>query len=200
MTSLKNFQKTQIIVSDISQKGKTRIANISDQKGKPIKIVLSKECTLRTPWNVSAYDGGSRCSLDIMMNEKLHNLVNKIDSDVFNAICKESNRYFKTPPKDLGSWYKSLRKEASKEGYTDTLRTKCTISEDRASFKCWDEDRRPMSISDIRKINWPQSTFACEVALKGVYFQSNSFGVMLEVTNLMVKTEDESCPFEETED
>ena len=92
MTSLKNFQKTQIIVGDICQKGKTRIANIYDQKGKPIKIVLSKECTLRTPWNVSAYDGGSRCSLDIMMNEELHNLVNKIDSDVFNAICKESNR------------------------------------------------------------------------------------------------------------
>ena len=200
MTSIHNFQMTKIAVGDICQKGKTRIANITDDKGKPIKIVLSKDCVLRTPWNVSSYDGSTRCSLDIMINGDLRNLVDKIDTDVFTWISKDSNRYFKTPPKDLASWYKSLRKEASKEGYSDTLRTKCTISEDKASFKCWDEERRQMSVSEIRKINWPQTTFACEVALKGVYFQSNSFGVMLEVTNVMIRPEDESCPFEETED
>ena len=120
MTSIQDFQKTKITVSDICQKGKIRIANIADEKGKPIKIVLSKDCLLRTPWNVSSYDGGTRCSLDIIMNEDLDKLVTKIDTDVFNWVSKDSNRYFKTPPKDLMSWYKSLRKESSKEGYSDT--------------------------------------------------------------------------------
>ena len=200
MTSLKDFQKTSITISDICQKGKTRIANIADEKGRPIKIVLSKDCTLKTPWNVSSYDGGTRCSLDVIMNEDLNKLVTKIDNDVFNWVSSDSNRYFKTPPKDLTSWYKSLRKEASKEGYSDTLRTKCTIAEDKVSFKCWDADKHQMTIAEIRKINWPQSSFACEVALKGVYFQSNSFGPMLEVTNVMITPEDESCPFEEIDD
>ena len=200
MTSIQDFQKTKITVSDICQKGKTRIANIADDKGKPIKIVLSKDCLLRTPWNVSSYDGGTRCSLDIIMNEDLDKLVTKIDTDVFNWVSKDSNRYFKTPPKDLMSWYKSLRKASSKEGYSDTLRTKCTIADDKASFKCWDEDRKSMTVADIRKISWPQSTFACEVALKGVYFQSNSFGPMLEVTNVMIRPEDQSCPFDQIEE
>ena len=50
MISVKDFLKTTtaITVSDISQEGTARIANIADGKGKPIKIVLSKECTLRT--------------------------------------------------------------------------------------------------------------------------------------------------------
>lgn len=57
-----------------------------------------------------------------------------------------------------------------------------------------------MTVADIRNISWPQTTFACEVALQGVYFQSNSFGPMLEVTNVLVKPEDESCLFAETEE
>ena len=69
------------------------------------------------------------------MNEELSNPVDKIDTDVFNWIPEESNRFFKTPPKDLGSWYKPLGKEASQEGYSDTLRTKCTTSDGKASFK-----------------------------------------------------------------
>ena len=105
-----------------------------------------------------------------------------------------------SPPKDISYWYKSIKKEASKDGYSDTLRTKCTITEQRASFTCWDGDRRAMSTSGIKKNNWPQSPFACEVALKRVYFQSNRFGPMLEVTNVMMMAEGESCPFEDIDD
>lgn len=93
MTSIQDYKKTKITISDICQRGKTRIANIADDKGRPIKIGLSKEWTLRTPWNVSSYDGGTRCSFDIIMNEDLHNLVTKIDTDVFNWISNDSNRY-----------------------------------------------------------------------------------------------------------
>ena len=97
MTSLKDFQNTRITVNDICQKGNTIIANMADDKGKPIKIVLSKDRLLKTPWNVSSYDGGTRCSLDIIMSEYLNNLVTKIDTDVYNWVSSDSNRYFKTP-------------------------------------------------------------------------------------------------------
>ncbi|MDA8583356.1 hypothetical protein N9L68_03960 [bacterium] len=129
MTSLKYFQKTTITLSDICQKGKARIANIADEKCRPIKIVLSKYCTLKTPWNVSSYDGGNRCSLDIVMTEEMHNMVTNIDKDVLDWISNATTRYFKTPPTYLSSWYKSVKQESSKEGYSDTLRTKCTITE-----------------------------------------------------------------------
>ena len=65
MTSVEDFLKPKfgtLSVGDISQEGKARIAPILDAKGKPIKLILSKEPVLRTPWPVSSFDGGERCS------------------------------------------------------------------------------------------------------------------------------------------
>ncbi|MDA8583821.1 hypothetical protein N9L68_06290 [bacterium] len=200
MTSLQDFQNTKITLSDICQKGKTIIANIADEKGRPTNIVLSKDCTLNTPWHVSSYDGGSRCSFDIVMTEVMQTMVTNIDKEVLDWTSNDTARYFKSPPKDIPSWYKSVNKEASKEGYSDTLRTTCTIIGEMASFKCWYGDRSAISTGDIKNINWPPSTFACEVALKGVYFQANSFGPMLEVTDVMITPEDQSCPFDEIDE
>ena len=39
-----------IVLTGINAKGIAKIANILDSKGKPIHIILAKECTLRTPW------------------------------------------------------------------------------------------------------------------------------------------------------
>ena len=52
MTTVESFLKPKsgkLFVGDISQKGKARIAPINDSKGKPIKLILSKEAVLRTP-------------------------------------------------------------------------------------------------------------------------------------------------------
>ena len=196
MTSVEEFLKPKfgtLSVGDISQKGKARIANISDAKGKPIKLVISKEPVLRTPWPVSSFDGGERCSLDIVLTPELERLADKIDTEVRGFIEKNSERYFKTPPKE--DWYKSVKKAPSKEGYEGTLRTKLTIKEDSCSFKCWDAAKKPMTIEQIKALDWRSTGIACQVALKGVYFQSNSYGPLLEVTMLMLKPEDEVCPF-----
>ena len=195
-TTLEQFLKPKfgaLSVGDMCQKGKARIANTYDSKGKPIKIFLAKEPVLRTPWQVSSFDGGERCSLDICLTPELQQLGNKIDTEVRSYIEKNFDRYFKNPPKD--DWYKSIIKESSKDGYEGTLRTKVTIKEDKVSFKCWDQDRNLMTVEQIKAIHWPSTGFACQVNLKGVYFQSNSYGPMLEVEMVMVKPEDEVCPF-----
>ena len=54
-----------------------------------------------------------------------------------------------------------------------------------------------MTLEQIKSNHWPGTTFACAVTLKGVYFQSNSYGPLLEVTMLMVRPEDAECPFGE---
>ena len=200
MTTLDQFLEPKfgaLSVGGISQKGKARIAPIYDARGKAVKLILSKEPVLRTPWQVSSFDGGERCSLDICLTPELDNLCTKIDSEVRGFIEINPDRYFKNPPKE--DWYKSLKKESSKEGYDGTLRTKVTIKEDKCSFKCWDEDRKLMSFEQVKAIQWPTTSFACQVSLKGVYFQSNSYGPMLEVDMLMVKPEDQVCPFGESD-
>ena len=201
MTTVQLFLKPKfgaISLGDISQKGKARIAPIHDAKGKPIKLVLSKAAVLRTPWQVSSFDGGDRCSLDIVLTEELEALCSKIDDAVRGAVEKDPNRYFKGPLKE--DWYKPLKKEPSKEGYASTMRTKLTIGEERCSFKCWDADKNPMSIGQIKALHWPTTAFAAAVSLKGAYFQSNSYGPLLEVDMLMVKPEDAECPFGGGED
>ena len=118
MTSVEDFLKPKfgtLSVGEISQKGKARIAPILDAKGKPIKLILSKEPVLRTSWPVSSFDGGERCSLDIVLTPELQRLGDKIDGEVRGFIEKNTERYFKTPPKE--DWYKSIEKEPSKEGY-----------------------------------------------------------------------------------
>ena len=42
-----------------------------------------------------------------------------------------------------------------------------------------------MDIEDVKRIDWPSSSFACEALLQGVYFQANSFGPMLEAKSIM---------------
>ena len=79
------------------------------------------------------------------------------------------------------------------------MRCTCTISDEKASSKCWNGNTRQLAeIEEIKHIDWPSSSFACEVLLKGVYFQANSFGPMLEVRDIMIRTEDDTCPFMDT--
>ena len=196
MTSVTDFLKPKfgaLSVGDISQKGKAKIAPVVDCHGKAVKLTLSKEPTLRTPWSVSSFDGGDRCTLDIVLTDELEQVCTKIDTEVRSAIEKDTTKHFKNPPKD--DWFNSLKKEPSKEGYEGTMGTKLTIRDSSCSFKCWDANKKPMTIQEIKDLHWPSTTFACQVLLKGVYFQSNSCGPMLEVLMLMVKPEDDTCPF-----
>ena len=126
MTTVKEFLKPSkaLPIGDICQTGKARVAHVFDEKGKPVRVVFAKDCSLRTPWQVSSFDGSTRCSLDIIMNEELEAFVNKIDASVLKWVQDDPTRYFKSPPNDISAWFKSLKKEASKEGYSSTMRTK----------------------------------------------------------------------------
>lgn len=99
------------------------------------------------------------------------------------------------PPKE--DFYKSLTKEASKEGNASTMRIKLAVGEDRCSFKCWDENKQLLTVGQINAVHWPSTTFACSATLKGVDFQINSYWPLLDVTMLTVKPEDEACPLED---
>ena len=134
------------------------------------------------------------------MDAEFEELVDKIVKDVFEWIERDPQRYFKHTPTYLSAGYTPLRKESTREGYCGTLRTKCTIGESKASFKCWDVDQNPMAFDDIKSIDWPNIAFACEAALNGLYFHSSFFGPMMEVTNVMIRADDQSCPFNNEHD
>ncbi len=66
---------------------------------------------------------------------------------------------------------------------------------DRPSAKFWTTDKQPL---DHTKLSWRDSEFAAQVRLKSIWFQSHrSFGACLEVTHLLVRQRDLSCPFDD---
>ena len=105
MTSVVEFLKPKFGVlsfGDINQKGKARIANIFDARGKPIKLNLCKEPVLRTPWQVSSFDGGERCTLDVVLTPELERVADKIDSDVLVLSRKIQIVILRLLPKRIG--------------------------------------------------------------------------------------------------
>ena len=128
---MKDFQKTTITPSDICHKGNTRIANSVDEKGRPIKIVLSKDCTLKTPWNVSSYDGGSRCSLDIAMTEEMQNMATKrgVHTNLGeDSIDADTLKLFKT--QDLS--YVTLKKQSEQTKIGEGCAAEVSLAPSRA--------------------------------------------------------------------
>ena len=81
-----------ISVGYISQTGKAEIAPIVDADGKPIKTTWSRKPFLKTPWSVSSFDGGERCTLYISLSDELEKLALKVDAEVKAFIEKGADK------------------------------------------------------------------------------------------------------------
>ena len=93
--------------------------------------------------------------------------------------------------------YTSLRRPASKEGYSDTFRCKCSIREKSCSFKVWDlEKQTQLSVADIKQVTWPESRMAIVAQLSGVYFQAGGCGAVMNIKSIGLTTCSAECPFE----
>ena len=112
---------------------KSRIAPVT-RDGKPVLITLSSKPVLTTPFSPwPAYDGGERCSIDFRLTPELEQLATWIDSVIQKQVQSSPTTWYSKVPKNLETLYNSCRRTASKEGYTDTFRTKCSMRVKTAS-------------------------------------------------------------------
>ena len=84
--------------------------------GQAVKLTLSKQPVLTTPFAPSAYDGGVRVSLDIRLTSELEKLADEIDAAVLAHVKKNAATYWKKPPKDPEKWSQPVRFGWSFEG------------------------------------------------------------------------------------
>ena len=187
-------------LGEVNATGKSRIANLSGKGGKPIRVLLAKGCTLRTPFQCKSFDGTSdRCSLDLCMTDELSKFADFIDTAVLALVKESPAAYFKKPPADVASIYQSVRRTASKPEYSDTLRTKITLGA-KPSCKIWGPDKNLLTCEDVGELDWPSSRLAVGVQISGVWFLAASSGAMINVCQLMVQPGDVSCPFGTSDD
>ena len=141
---------------------KSRIAPIT-LKGKPVTIMLSCTPELQTPFSPwPSYDGGERTSLDIVCTPELARLAQHIDSVIEKQVTADPTRWWSKVPKNLEDLHTSARRTASKAGYQDTFRTKCSFREKSTSFKAWDLEckgalGRVMSVDELKGLDWVNS-------------------------------------------
>ena len=187
-----------LTVGDIN--GKTRTANIFADN-KTLRVILSQKATLTTPWQVSSFDGTSdRCSLDLIVTEEnlLGEFVDKVDEQILAFVKQNISRYSKQSVDDLVRSFRPLRRQASKEGYSDTLRCKLTLSDNKCSAKAWDGNKTPLSPAELKELDWPGCKLAVVVTISGVYFQAGSWGGILNthmIQCLANASPSRACPF-----
>ena len=175
---------------------KSRIAPIT-QNGKPIHICLASIPNLRTPFSPwPSYDGGERTSLDLVCTPELARLAEHIDSVILKQVKAEPGKWFGKIPKNLDDMHVSARRAASKEGYQDTFRTKCSFRDKSTSFRAWDlEEKKPLLVDELKTLDWANSRIACVVQLSGVYFQASGFGAVLNIKSMGLRAASAECPF-----
>ena len=178
---------------------KSRIAPVT-RDGKPILITLSAKPELTRPFSPwPSFDGGDRCSLDFRITPELESLANHIDGVIQKQVQSSPTTWYSKVPKNLEGLYNSCRRAASKEGYSDTLRSKCSLREKSASFTAWDlEKQTQLTVDQLKQeVDWPNSEMAVVVQLSGVYFQAaTGYGPVLSVKQVGLRTASAECPFE----
>ena len=122
-----------------------------------------------------------------------------VDSAVFDFVKNSKERYIKGNA-DLTTTFRPCRRKASKEGYSDTLRCKITLSATKCSAKAWDANKDPISPALLKELDWPACKMAVAVAVSGCYFQAGTWGPILNVHLLQVAPQDRSCPLGAAED
>ena len=175
---------------------KSRIAPVT-QNGMAVTICLSATPDLQTPFSPwPSYDGGERTSLDLICTPELQRLAEHIDSVILKEVRADPGRWFSKTPKNLDDMHVSARRPASKEGYQDTFRTKCSFREKGASFKAWDlEKRQALTIDELKNLDWPNCRLAIVAQLSGVYFQASGYGAVVNIKSIGLRAASAECPF-----
>ena len=176
---------------------KSRIAPVT-LNGMTVTICLSSTPDLRTPFAPwPSYDGGERTSLDLVCTEGLERLAEHIDSVILKQVRADTSKWWSKPPKNLDDMHVSARRPASKEGYQDTFRTKCSFREKNASFKAWDlEKRQALTIDELKNLDWPNCRLAIVAQLSGVYFQASGYGAVVNIESIGLRAASAECPFD----
>ena len=176
---------------------KTRIAPVT-QNGKPVFITLCATPDLQTPWSVwPSYDGGARCSVELLVTPQLQKLGDHIDKVVLETVKANPSQWFSKTPKSVEDLHNSVIRQPSKEQYQPTFRCKCSLREKSASFKAWDLERKTtLGVDDLKQLDWPNSRMAICAQLSGVYFQASGFGAVIQLKSVGLRTASAVCPFE----
>ena len=167
-----------------SQRG-NKSAQITFKDKTPIKFFVNDTST---PFNPSSWTpGDKRITLDLQVTQESEEFCKALDKFVLDTVSANTGNYFKKnyTPEELKDMYKSAIHEHDRTAAT--IRSKF----DTGSIRCWDLKGNAVS----EPTEWRKTKMNAHVTVKGLWFNPGSFGVTLEVFDVMVDPQDCSCPF-----
>ena len=182
-------------IADLVQnaKGGTKSANILENGKPPTKRLATPSDPLHSPCGASAFDPTStRLSMDFNIGSSdLRIWLENLDKWAFQKLLKESPRLFKrqVTKDELKLIYQPVIKKHEKNGqeYPDTVKTKFSSGK----LRVWGFDHVPREP--------PASYKGCDlvplVSVKNFWLSGNSCGLVLELTDIMVREQTSECPF-----
>ena len=176
-----------------SKGGKTCL--VSSSNNKPIEINMGLGNPLGCPWGASSFDDDAtqtRVNLDMTLDdESAVFFFRQIDEWLIAYAIKNKDVLFsggknKTDAQFTDSYRRLAR---VKEGFRPMLRTKINLEK----IRCWDDTRQQTKVPDSKFKNadiWPK------MLVRTLWIiGSGSWGLTLEVTDLIYKESQMLCPF-----
>ena len=168
-------------------------ANILTEFGiPPVKRLATASDPLTTPYGSSTFDPNStRHNIDFTIDKPLQEWLQELDKWAQKMLLKESPRLFKNQlsKEEISQLYQSTIKKHEKDGHQFPDSVKCKFSVGR--LKHWGFDHKPREAP----LDYKSCDLVPHIQIKNFYFASNTCGLVLELTDILVQEQVRECPF-----
>ena len=153
----------------------------------PVKRLGTAADPLQTPFGASNWDNTSRHTIEFNLPKHEHEWLEQLDAWARKILVKESPRLFKRQlsEQEVSQIYQSVIKKNGE--YPDRVRCKFTVSR----LNHWGVDHKPREAP----LDYKSCDLVPMIQVKNFYFASNTVGVVLELTDLLVQEQVRECPF-----
>ena len=172
-------------------KNASKAASITSTAGQPITL-LFQNCT--SPFGLSTWGGDDaskdRVSLDLRASPTIESCVTKIDEAILKYVEANASKYFPANlTKDrIREYFRPTLKIHEENKYPALIKTKLS----KSRVKVWDTAKKTISADAIE----PHSNVSVVLTVRALYFQSKSWGIVLECQHVMLAENSAECPFE----
>ena len=154
----------------------------------PVKRLGTAADPLQTPFGASNFDPGStRHTIEFNLPKHEKEFFEQLDAWARKLLVKESPRLFKRQlsEQEVSQIYQSVIKKNGE--YPDRVRCKFTVSR----LNHWGVDHKPREAP----LDYKSCDLVPMIQVKNFYFASNTVGLVLELTDLLVQEQVRECPF-----
>ena len=171
-------------------KNASKAASITSAAGQPITLRF-ENC--ESPFGLSSWGddaGKDRVSLDLRASPIIETCVASIDKAILEYVEANASKYFPASlTKDrIREYFRPTLKIHEENKYPALIKTKLS----KSRVKVWDTAKKLISADAIQ----PHCQVSVVLAVRALYFQSKSWGVVLECQHVMLAENSAECPFE----